>query len=680
VVLIYAVSVFFGAFLLFAVQPLMGRFILPWFGGSPEVWTTCMLFFQVVLLAGYLYAHLVASSLSVRLQAIVHTLLVVAAVSMLNIVPADTFKPDADANPILSIMVILNACVGLPFFLLSSTGPLMQAWFSRVMHGKSPYRLYSLSNAGSLLALLGYPFVIEPLLGRYVQAKAWGMGLWIFGFVSIVCAAELLACGRRSPITETDAKTDGEGAGVPLRRRFLWMVLSAGSCVVLLAVTNKICQDITVIPFFWVLPLSVYLLSFIICFHSERWYIRNVWAAGFIVSFAALIGASAWTNEIPAGWYIAIHVALLFSCCMVFHGELYTSRPESRHLTGYYLMIAAGGALGGVFVVVLAPVIFNSYFELYVGLLMCCLSVLLRQRAAALSRRRRVVWVCLVVSAGAAGFVLQDRKFGITGRAVASERNFFGVLSVWEEDAGDPAMHRFVMQHGSTKHGLQFADAARRDEPTAYYGRTSGIGYVMESLSNRANLRTGAVGLGVGTTAAYGRGGDHLTFYEINPEVKRQAETYFTYLADSRADVDIVLGDGRLSLERQGPQGFDLLVLDAFTSDAVPVHLLTKEAFEIYLRHLKGDGIIALHASTNHVNLQPVVRRIAEHFGLSIVWIEGYADAEKGLLDSDWLIMSRESDLLGGSPISSHTTAFEGSTEVIDLWTDDRVNLLQVLK
>ena len=678
---VYAATVFVGAFLLFQVQPLIGKFILPWFGGSPEVWTTCMLFFQVLLLAGYAYAHLIVTYLPRSLQATIHILLLVAAVALLPILPATAWKPDGTQNPMAHILLLLTVCVGLPYFILSSTGPLIQGWFGRTLPHKSPYRLYSLSNAASLLALVSYPLVVEPLLARHTQARAWGWALTAFALLST--AAALLLWTHKPPGDKTcQTKHTATAAPRPDRRRWLlWLALPAGASVVLLAVTNKICQDITVVPLFWVLPLAVYLLSFIICFHSERWYVRNIWVTAFILSFIALVAATSLTAEISAAWYIFIHTAVLFTCCMVFHGELYAIRPDAKYLTGFYLMIATGGALGGFFVVVVAPLIFNTYFELYVGLLLCCLFVLLSDSGAALgSARRRVVWICLICIAGAAGFVMQSKRIGMGGKAIAADRNFFGILTVWEKEPDDPTRHHFVMQHGMTNHGLQFTDPARRTEPTAYFSRKSGVGLAMQYTSPKDSRRVGIIGLGVGTIAAYARPGDHFTFYEINPQVEHQAREYFSYLSDCKGKVDVILGDARLTLERLPSQQFDLLVLDAFTGDAVPVHLLTKEAFDIYLKHLKPDGLIAMHISTNHVDLQSVVRRLAAHFALSTAWIETHRNDTAGIFDSDWIILAKNKQFQTNPQIKTAKTEYKAPPKDISLWTDNHANLLQVLK
>jgi hypothetical protein len=680
--IIYALTVFVGAFLLFQVQPLIGKFILPWFGGSPEVWTTCMLFFQVLLLGGYFYAHVIVSRLRSRLQVAVHIALLMMALAALPITPQAGWKPQSLENPILHILVLAAACVGLPYFVLSSTAPLIQNWFSRTNAGRSPYRLYAFSNAGSLLALVSYPFIVEPALSRHEQAQIWSLGLVGFAVLCSLCAVWVW----RQPVStrqyELGASTGDAGAAVPpVGTRLLWLALPAGASVELLAVTNKICQDTAVIPFLWVLPLSLYLLSFVICFQSERWYVRPV----FLVAFAlAIAGAGlAWRYEgkLSAWSQIWIYSGLLLVCCIVCHGELFRLRPDPRYLTSYYLMIAAGGAAGGVFVAVVAPLIFKTYRELHVGILACCLFVLMADKSPALSRgRRRLVWIVLMLVAGLVAIFVRSPRDEAYKTAVLNLRNFFGVLTVWEDDRDKPSIHRYVLQHGTTLHGLQFVEPGKRFRATAYYGHSGGAGLAILFFPRQEKRRIGVVGLGVGTLAAYGGEGDYIRFYEINPEVKRLAETRFSYLASCRAKVDVILGDARLSMEAEPAQEFDLLVLDAFTSAAVPVHLLTKEAFEIYLRHIKRDGVIAVHVSNQHVDLHSVVWKAAEHFGLASAWVDDAGDEDRGILASDWILLTYNEQFLEIEAISRVAEEAEPDLSYIDLWTDDHVNLFQVLR
>jgi len=681
--LAYAPAIFLGAFLLFQVQPLFGKFILPRFGGGPEVWTVCLLLFQVFLLAGYAYAHLSVRMLGFGGQAAVHLALLAAALAILPVTPSVTWRPDPAGNPTLQIFVLFTATVGLPYSVLAATSPLLQRWFSQTSDGAPPYRLYALSNAGSLLALVSYPFIVEPALSRGAQATVWSAGMAIFALFCAACAALVW----RRPAASPSGRSEG-GASAPLADRLLWLALPACASVELLAVTNKICQDVAAVPFLWVLPLGLYLLSFIICFDHARWYVRRLFLGLFVLSLVAVALAKAYADQITAAQQICVYSTALFACCMVCHGELYRLRPGREHVTGYYLMIAAGGAAGGLFVAVIAPLVFETYRELYLGFLGCFLCLVLADKGLSLGPgRRRWVYVGLLLAAGIAAIFMQDDAGSAGERAVLHRRNFFGVLTLWDNDSQDPTMHRHVLQHGTTFHGLQFTDPAKRLEPTAYYGRSSGVGLAMKCLDSPfrqadagQGRRIGVVGLGVGTVAAYGRRDDLIRFYEINPAVIDLAETRFTYLADCKGNVEVVMGDARISLAGEPDGRFDLLVLDAFTSDAVPVHLLTKEAFEIYLRHVKADGIIAAHVSTVHLDLVPVIWKLAEHFGMHAAWIVGREDADNGIFASDWVLLAAEGRLLDGPAIRQAARRGPADLDRLDLWTDDHVNLLQVLR
>jgi len=677
---IYAVTAFLGAFLLFQVQPLIGKYIVPWFGGGPEVWTTCMLFFQLLLLGGYAYAHLVGSRLSFRWQVVVHLVLVVAALAALPIIPRQSWRPQSLDYPVLRIMLLATACIGLPYLLLSATAPLVQKWFSVTRRGASPYWLYACSNAGSLIALLSYPFIVEPALTRQAQAHLWSLGLVFFAVLVSYCAVRLWRYSAvADPQTGQKSPTEVDVVAAPVGTQLLWLALPAGASVELLAVTNKICQDVAVIPFLWVLPLSLYLLSFIICFYSEKWYRRRLFVGAFVLAIGGAALAWVYEERLSVVQQISIYLALLMACCMVCHGELFRLRPAARYLTRYYLMIAAGGALGGFFVAVVAPVIFNSYRELHVGILASCLFVLLADKKA-VGGWRRVVWVGIIVAAGVASVFMRSRHGRTYETAVDNCRNFFGVLTVWERDRDYPAYHRYVLQHGTTCHGQQFVDPQRQQLPTTYYGPTSGAGLAVGFFPEQTGIRIGVVGLGVGTIATYAARGDYIRFYEINPQVEEIARRRFSYLAACAGKADVVLGDARLSMETEEPQEFDVMVLDAFNGDAVPVHLLTKEAFEIYLRHLKADGVIAVHVSSQHLNLPLVVCKAAEHFRMEAVLIEDTDDDEMGIMASDWVLLTNNERFLAQNPVKQAAVEPEGDFEDIRLWTDDYVNLFQIFE
>ena len=823
----YVLAIFLGAFLLFEVQPLIGKFILPWFGGGPAVWTACMLFFQLLLLAGYAYAHFLRTKLPQRKQAIIHVALLVAAVAALPIIPGARWKPGAASDPTWGILLLLAVSVGLPYLMLATTSPLLQAWFSVAHPGKSPYRLYALSNVGSLLALVSYPFLVEPAFSLTTQAILWSAGFGLFAIVGSICA--LRTPGVNAPAEPAPAppepddrgqraddggqttehggeRTEGseENAEVVeapgIGSRVLWVALTACGSLMLLAVTNQMCADVAIVPFLWVLPLTVYLLSFILCFHSTKWYPRVFWwvllfvvmgggeltrqvlslpvKAGFgifgtpehpdlktassLAKFAwnfvmgkgflgpdlgagepvsLMLGGIPWlfnagVDATILGQIIGFSLAL-FVCCMVCHGELVRLKPNPRYLTSFYLLSSAGGAVGGACVSLVAPRVFPAYLELHVGLWLCCALAMAAFWADRKPHRhwRTRWWVGLYPPAFIAllvtlGLALKKDADGTIKDSRFLTRGFYGVLRVKDYDTDDPESHYFSLQHGRISHGNQYADPVKRLWPTTYYARKSGVGLAirhlteirLEELRSKARpgappvsdsdvrLRVGVVGLGTGTIAAYAQKDDYYRFYDINPAVQRIAESWFHYLGDSKdrgADVDVVLGDARLSLERQEPQHYDVLALDAFTSDAIPIHLLTREAFDVYLnRQIKpNDGVLAVHISNRYLDLEPVVLAQAEHFGYTAVIVESKSDKERALVYSaTWILVTRNKKFLECEPIrdalEKQAKPFKEPAEGEDEdeadaaeraetrrllsrrvhWTDDYSNLVVVLR
>ncbi len=697
---LFALTIFTGAFLLFQVQPLIGKYILPWFGGGPGVWTTCMLFFQTLLVGGYAYAH-VASRLKPRVQAIVHLLLLAAALALLPITPADVWKPQGGENPTLRILILLTVSLGLPYFVLSSTGPLVQQWFSRTHPGRSPYRLYALSNAGSLLALVTYPFLVESYLTRKTQATVWAWGLVGYAVVSALCAARLWKSeGEREKaeagLTEHATRNTQPAPVEPhptLAPRpspldpLLWLLLPACASVLLLATTNKLCQDTTVIPFLWVLPLALYLLSFIICFDNPRWYARLPFGLALVAALAALSWIIFRGSDKLLWRLLTVYGGGLFVCCMVCHGELYRLKPEPRRLTGFYLMIAVGGALGGLFVAVAAPLVFKSYRELQWGLLGCGLLFLLvcvRDRRGAWNAATLRDWrgwgsigLALVATILATTLWLHREK--ATG-VLYTSRNFYGVLRVLEQRANDPKGHTLGLMHGRIWHGWQFVDPEQVRWPTLYFSQRSGVGLALGALPAGWH-RIGVVGLGIGTLAAYAEAGDYVRYYEINPEVHRIAASRFTCLAKCPGKVEVVTGDARLSLEREPPQQFDLLVLDAFSSDAIPAHLLTVESFAIYQRHLTTNGIIAAHISNWYLDLEPVLVNLARHFNYHLAVVEHIPTGDQWwLLPSLWILLSRDAGILNSPELRAASRPEQPGSERVSLWTDDFTSVFQVLR
>ena len=766
----FALTIFTGAFLLFQVQPLVGKYILPWFGGGPGVWTTCMLFFQLLLLGGYAYAHAVTRYLRPRTQAVLHLGLLVAALASLPITPGDAWKPTAGGNPAWHILALLTVSLGLPYFVLSATGPLLQEWFRRTSPGASPYRLYALSNVGSLLALVSYPFYFETNFTRLAQAQFWSWGLGLYAAACGFCAWRVWknsAPGTPSAAAAAAATPAAAVAPPTVTQRMLWLVLPACASVLLLAVTNKMCQDVAVIPFLWVLPLALYLLSFIISFDSPRWYSR-FWFTLLLVAALVAAGVALFAGtDLPIVRQVAIYSATMFVGSMICHGELCRLKPHPAHLTSFYLMIAAGGAAGGLFVALVAPALFNNFYELHLSLALVALLLLALSFSdpAALSPRRwRVLAALLALAAlvgadqaldagaawlrqregwslsrldhawrgtelaglhwplwvlaalGATAFALVRRRrtppvdghratcrllalglgalivtLGVQIRdasagALLSTRNFYGVLSVQEYGKDDPSSHYYLLLHGRITHGIQFAAPDRARTITSYFGSRSGLGLALRQFPRQQHQRIGLLGLGVGTIAAYGKPGDYLRIYEIDPQIKQIAENPFSYLATSEAKIDLVMGDARLSLEHEPPQNFDFIIMDAFSSDAVPVHLLTKEAFAIYRRHLKPDGAIIVNISNRYLNLRPVVENAAREFQFQSHCIEcddGGDDEDEGawwLYGSTFMVLSQNRAFMDNYALRNAASPPAPGPNGVPLWTDDYTSMFRVLQ
>ncbi|MEI7909449.1 MAG: fused MFS/spermidine synthase [Verrucomicrobiota bacterium] len=675
-----------GAFLLFQVQPVISKFILPWFGGSPGVWTTCMLFFQMVLFGGYSYAH-VLSRRKPLTQAWVHVALLGLALLVLPIVPGAGLKPLGAANPSWQILVLLLATVGLPYFVLSATSPLVQVWYSRVYPSRSPWRLYALSNAGSLTALLTYPILIEPRWDVVWQAWIWSGAFALFALLMGACALGEWKRGsaeasRRVHAAEVvDALTPGPGAW----RRVQWVFLPAFASLMLLATTNHVCQDVAVIPFLWVVPLALYLVTFIICFDHPRWYRRWVWA---VPAMLAIVLASGLYN-IPWSWEpgfvmeLVIFFATMFFVCMVCHGELARLKPGTSHLTEYYLLMSAGGALGGLVVSLVAPVVFTSFMEWSLGLAGGFVLVswvayrgVVAGRAAG---TRKLVGVGFAALAVVALYFIVNWEFLSFGSALARSRSFYGTLRVeaWTDDEGGKVHSLYC---SGTEHGRQNMEPAGRREPLTYYGHETGVGMALDALKDKPDARVGIIGMGTATVACYAERGQTYRFYEINPDVVSMARKWFTFVDDLEArgaKYELALGDARLSLEHEPDQHFDVLLLDAFSGDSVPVHLLTREAFAIYQRHLQPDGVIAVHITNKYLNLAPVVERLAKEYGFLTTRQCVDPGDLAGHYQPDYLLLSKNAGFIRAHPPvpPSYARALD-----VPLWTDHAHNLFQILQ
>ena len=667
---LFACTIFTSAFLLFLVQPIVAKEILPWFGGSAAVWTTCLVFFQVALLAGYTYSDFTTRRLTPRVQATLHVVLLIASVAVLPIIPDASWKPAGSEDPGLRILGLLLATIGLPYFLLATTGPLVQAWFARAYPLGTVYRLFALSNLASMLALISYPFAIEPWITTAVQAGTWSIGYAVF---ALLCAATALYSLRKSaaPAAAVAAAAPDDGPAPSRFELFLWLSLSAMGSWMLLAITNHVTQNIASIPFLWLVPLALYLLTFILCFESDGWYQRSY----LLGPCAVLLGFCAWglqSSDVTLDIKTAVPLYLtgLFVFCMFFHGELAKMRPAPRYLTLFYLMISLGGALGGMFVGLIAPRIFPTYYELGLGFVVAAILATITLR-----KQPFFVWILPIALAGVCGYFWNKQVEQLHENTRVMVRDFYGTLRVKEVGTGDDVVRRLI--HGVILHGEQYLKAERRNSPTTYYGPDSGVALAIRN-TQQDNQRVGVIGLGTGTLAVWGKPGDHYRFFDINPQVISIAETEFTYLKDSKAQVEISLGDARLSLEREAPHDFDVLVVDAFSSDSIPVHLITKEAMAVYLKHVKHGGAVVFHVTNRFLKLAPVVKQIADDLGLHAALIVD--EAENTVFSkTDWVIVTRDKALVENEAIAQKASAID-AIPGLRLWTDDFNNLYQILK
>lgn len=650
----FSATIFLSAFLLFLVQPMIARRILPWFGGATSVWTTCMLFFQALLLGGYYYSHRFSGLVQAALW---HPLALAASVLCLPMLWMT--GPPETGNPAIGVLRTLALTAGVPYLLLSTTGPLVQSWYARQHPGITPYRLFALSNAGSLLGLLAYPVLIEPWIGVERQMQIWSVCYVVFAGL---CARLAIQSGKYPPLRASGGTQDLLALGESVRSKPLsrlpWVVLPAASSILLLAVTNHLTQNIAPMPFLWVLPLVLYLASFILCFDRRNWYRREIFHPLTGVALAGMAWAMFHQDpETTITVSIPVYSLGLFVVCMFCHGEVALRKPVASQLTSYYFLLSLGGALGALLVAVGAPAYLKTIVELPLAIAACAV--------IALFLEYRKHWLTDLLWAGLAigtvvGAMMQVRALSDGNRV--NVRNFYGALRV--VDSGGARL----MIHGTVNHGTQRLDD-RPLEPTAYYGRKAGAGLV---LSQPRTIRAGLIGLGVGTLAAYAKPGDHYRYYELNPQVIDLARSEFTFLSKAKGTVELVAGDGRLSLEREAAQYFDVLVVDAFSGDSIPVHLLTRESFEVYRRHLKPDGILALHISNASLDLSPVVERLAVSIGRTAYLVANEGDASNWLFPSYWALIPMGDRTVPGTPIAARPD--------FPLWTDDYSNLLRILR
>lgn len=685
--LAYGCAIFSSAFLLFQVQPIITKLILPWFGGAAAVWSVCLLFFQTVLLFGYLYAHLLTTHVRPRTQSWVHAALLAASILVLPIMPRPALQPTGTEDPALRVLLVLAVTIGLPYLLLASTSPLLQAWVAKSNSSRDPYRLYALSNVGSLLGLLTYPIFVEPKISNHHQAIGWSVA-----YAGVAALLAILAFTKRN---SSEIVVFSDSAPAPaLQDKLLWIALAACGSMLLLSITNHISQNIAAIPLLWIIPLSLYLLTFIICFAGRGFYRQGLFLRLLAVTLAGMAFALApGRGNLPPTILVPLFCTGLFACCMVCHGELAKLKPDPSHLTSFYLLISLGGAVGGLFVALLAPHIFTGYYELPVALGFCgvLIHIVLYRDAdiAARTRFRKQIFLAatVLIIAFCMSLYVSAQRSG--ARARASVRNFYGALRVEDRVAtsvvliqgdksqpldADPRYRDLI--NGTIEHGIQFLSGGRRLEATTYYARNSGVGLAIKATEQQGPVKVGVIGLGAGTIAAYGRPGDEYTFYEINPLVVELANNEFSFLRQSKAQVNVVLGDARLSLEKEPLHQFDVLAVDAFSSDAIPIHLLTREAFQLYARQTKSSGIIAVHVSNKYLDLEPVVAAAATTLGRRAVLIDSPPDEAQEIYRASWVLVGGDSVL--NRPEFPSWWSVKGTSK--DLWTDDYSSVLRTFK
>ena len=692
--ILFAATIFTSAFLLFLVQPIIAKQILPWFGGSAAVWTTCMVFFQFVLLAGYAYSDGVVRKLAPRTQAILHTVLVIASLACLPIIASETWRPQPDSEPAMRILLLLGATVGLPYLLLSTTGPLVQAWFARRYPRAKVYRLFALSNFASLLSLLAYPPLIEPRVTLTWQAWVWSGTYVVFALLVIASAwhaasAQAVTTAAEGGIASGISEGETRSTAPTPRDYLLWFLLAALGSLILLSFTNHITQNVASVPFLWIVPLVLYLVTFILVFDvgSSRgrsgWYYRPV----FLPLLFGLIVAIAYGLD-DSFAYLNVHVAIplfcagLFVACMFCHGELAALRPSPKYLTRFYLMLSIGGAAGGLMVGVVAPLVFKTFLELPLALIACGLLAAWVSWIAPGSLTPKFLklgtpLVSVAVTAVACWYLWSYVSYQYRD-ALLLHRDFYGTLRVKQDgpDSGPETKRSLV--HGVINHGYESTYEPLRGKPISYFGPGTGIARVLAFLGEeRPALRVGVIGLGVGSLAGWGRTGDTYRIYELVPAVLEIAKSHFWYLTGSKATIEAVLGDGRQSLERDPPQNFDMLSIDAFSSDAIPMHLMTREALRLYKSQIKPDGAIVYNVTNRFINLAPMVRLLAEAEGMKAILISHNPDTDEYNY-TDYMIVTNNEKLLANE-------RFKDPAEIdklpgLKVWTDEYNNLFDVLR
>lgn len=681
--IIYFSAIFLAAFLFAHIQPLISKYILPWYGGAAWVWIVSVLFFQAILLISYLYAHLLSKYFSKKIQVIIHLILLASSLTSLQALPNKDWFLDINLMPSIEILLIYSGTVGLQLILLAATSPLLQKWFSESVSKKSVYKLYAVSNIGSLLAFLSFPFILEPLLSINLQANIWIITYVLFLLLTCFVAAKFWQSKSLPQIKKVKTK-------IKRKKIFLWLGLPLITSILLLAMTAKITEDISAVPMLWLAPLSLFFFSYIVAFNSkkQKQQLNTAYLAlGFLL--LALIYLSSLTASIV--WTILCYLVFLFLIFLILHTRLYQSRPKPEHLTTFYFIISLGSVLGSFFVAVIAPLIFDSYIEYPLMMIISITTavyIFYKNEDSDIYhifdkfKQKKYFLIIVILMTAHIVLIQQNSIFNqfsddLQKQTIQTSRNFYGVLEITTEIDNNQEIK--ILTSGTTLHGIQYTNSDLKKTPTSYYSQNTGVGLAITKISQDQNIKLAGIGLGVGTIAAYGKTNDQYTFYEINTEVINYSQKHFSFIKDSPAEIEIISNDARIAMEKQGPQNFDIIVLDAFNSDSIPVHLLTKQAFETYFKHLKQDGIVAIHITNRYLNLEPIILKHAQYFDLDYVYLINYGDTDSQNLKSDWFLLSKNKQILSSLKQSEFSQKLNYNLDKYKQWTDDYSNLLQII-
>ena len=686
---VFKYSIFISAFLLFQVQPMIARYILPWYGGSASVWTTCLLFFQAGLLLGYGYSHVLTKYFGLKNQVKIHIALLLLSFITLPITPGEWLKPQDSDNPITGIISLLAITVGFPYIMVSTTGPLLQYWFSISFPKKSPYGLYALSNFGSLLGLITYPILVEPYLNLKTQTWIWSAG---YLFYAIFCAYTAYSIWKLKPMIKESVQS--KSGKIENYKWIFWLLLSFMGTFMLLSISNKLTQDLVVVPFLWIIPLSLYLVSYIIAFGNPKWYNRKLFFTSMVLILAMILKMELQfeyvTREKPIETMILWYCLGVFNVCMILHGELARLKPKENKLTFYYLMISSGGVLGGMVCNFIIPILFSGFWEVYfgfAGFVTLITWVILKYEPEMKSSSKRFLFSTASIVT-IIGLIISFNRIhtAYNKDVIASSRNFYGVLRVTDESKNSDYWFRKLV-HGDIMHGGQFMHKDHKRLPVSYYGPSSGIGLAITQHPYRTDsvnkgMRVGMIGLGVGCISIYGNEKDVFRYYEINPLVENMARKYFTYLADSKFRTDVIIADGRTALEKElketGSHQFDVLAIDAFTGDMIPTHLLTREAIELYLKHLKDDGILVFNITNKYLNIFSVLEGQSKTLNMPLYFFQQVPD-QSGLALAYWGMFTKNEKFINKENVKKNIVSFNSGGYPTIFWTDDYSSILPLI-